>query len=166
MPPQDAYLESQILSADPLELVKLLYRKAGEATRNAAVHLAAGRIAERSHQICRAHAILSELTVALDHTRGGTLSGNLAGLYDYMQHRLLEANQRQAAEPLVEVEGLLATLLAAWEQVPAPAEPPTAASRPQTRPERTASTEYAGYPASMAFVPEMAPEYAGQSWSF
>src|ERR1035438_2444091 len=92
MPPQDAYLESQVLTADPMELVRLLYRAAGDAARSASAHLAAGRIAERSRQITKAHAILSQLSVSLDHARGGALSRSLAELYDYMQRRLLEAN--------------------------------------------------------------------------
>src|SRR5450755_4372535 len=117
MPQSDAYLESQVLTADPMELVRLLYRAAGDATRNARVHLSAGRIAERSRQISKAHAILSQLSVTLDHTRGGTLSRSLAELYDYMQRQLLDANQRQKAEPLVEVESLLATLMEGWEEL-------------------------------------------------
>lgn len=167
MPPQDAYLESQILSADPLELVRLLYRAAGDAVRRAGAHLAAGRIAERSREVCRAHAILTELALALDHTRGGTLSRSLAELYDYMQRRLLEANQRQKPEPLVEVAGLLATLLSSWEQIRVPGEQaaplPHAAHPPAAA---ATSTEYAGYPAGPPFVPDLAPEYAPQSWSF
>src|SRR5271170_3550294 len=110
--PQDAYLESRILTADPLELVRMLYRAAVDCTRRARAHLAGGRIAERSREICRALALISELSGSLDHARGGALSRNLVELYDYMQRRLLEANARQKAEPLAEVESLLATLLA------------------------------------------------------
>src|ERR1035438_8352606 len=87
MPLQDAYLESQVLSADPMELVRLLYRAAGDATRSASAHLAAGRIAERSRQISKAYAILLQLSASLDHARGGTVSRSLAELYDYMQRR-------------------------------------------------------------------------------
>jgi flagellar secretion chaperone FliS len=164
MPPQDAYLESKILTADPLELVRMLYRAARDATHSASVHLAAGRIAERSRQISKAHAILSELSVSLDHARGGSLSHSLAALYDYMQRRLLEANLSQKAEPLVEVESLLTTLLAGWDQIRTASEHsgphgnshlPAAADR---------STEYGGDPAAVA--PGAGAEYASQSWSF
>jgi len=117
MPPQDIYLESQVLTAEPIELVRLLYRAAGDAVRSASAHLAAGRILERSQQVNKAYAILSELTVTLDPARGGTLSHSLAELYDYMQRRLLEANRRQQPEPLAEVERLLATLQEGWDQI-------------------------------------------------
>jgi len=162
MPPQDAYLESQVLTSEPMELVRLLYRAARDAARSAGAHLAAGRIAERSRQISKAHAILSQLSVSLDHARGGALSRSLAELYDYMQRRLLEANLRQQAAPLTEVESLLATLLEGWDQIRTEPQP----TAPQGDPRRPAggdpSSAY-GYPA--VFVPGAAAEYASQSWS-
>ncbi len=148
MPLANAYLESQVLTADPLELVRLLYRSAADATHRAAAHLAAGRIAERSRQISKAYAILSYLSSALDPSNGGTLSRSLAELYDYMQRRLLEANARQRPEPLAEVEGLLTVLLQGWEKIR-----PAGENAPGP-----------GYPA----VPHPAPEsrYDARSWSF
>ena len=51
---------------------------------------------------------------SLDHEQGGQISRSLASLYSYMQERLIEANSKQAAPPLMEVEQLLSTLLEAW----------------------------------------------------
>ena len=113
----DAYLESRIESADPIELVRLLYQGATASIREARVHLAAGDILARSRAISKAHSILTELSASLDHDRGGELSHRLARLYDYMQRRLLEANFRQIDEPLAEVLGLLATLDEGWEGI-------------------------------------------------
>ncbi|MGA2736000.1 MAG: flagellar export chaperone FliS [Bryobacteraceae bacterium] len=163
MQPQNAYLESQIQTAAPLELVCLLYRAARDATRSASAHLAAGRNAERSNQISKAFAILTQLSRTLDHARGGKLSHSLAELYDYMQRRLLEANQRQKVEPLVEVGSLLATLLEGWDQIRAAAQP-SAPNGNSLAPTGTGqSSEYGGYAA--VFAPATA-EYASQSWSF
>lgn len=111
----DAYLESRIESANPIELVRLLYQGATGAVRDARKLLAAGEIAARSRAISRAYAILAELTVSLDHRAGGDLSLRLTRLYGYMQRRLLEANFQQADPPLVEVLGLLNTLGEAWD---------------------------------------------------
>jgi len=163
MPLQDAYLESQVLSADPMELVRLLYRGAADATRSASAHLAAGRIAERSRQISKAYAILLQLSGSLDHARGGTLSRSLAELYDYMQRRLLEANLRQKAEPLLEVESLLAKLLEGWDQIRTAPDYATPHGNPRA-PTDGESAAYGGYPA--VFAPGAAAEYAPQSWSF
>ncbi|HVN04265.1 MAG TPA: flagellar export chaperone FliS [Bryobacteraceae bacterium] len=170
MPPQDAYFESQILTADPVELVRILYRAARAATRQASVELAAGRIAERSRAICKAHAILTELATTLDHARGGALSGRLAELYDYLQRRLLEANQKQKAAPLAEVERLLGTLLEGWEQVgqtaPAVPEPAREPARISQDCARAPEPEYGGHAPHPAFLPEPTSAYASQSWSF
>ena len=126
----DAYLESRIQSADPIQLVRLLYQGATAAVREARSRLAAGEIAERSRAISKAHAILTELTVSLDHQRGGDLSARLAQLYDYMMRRLLEANFRQMDEPLAEVLGLLATLGEAWDGIQEHSEPVEHAESP------------------------------------
>ncbi|SPE36970.1 Flagellar protein FliS [Candidatus Sulfopaludibacter sp. SbA6] len=112
---QDVYLESRVLSADPTELVCLLYQAATAAVRNARRQLAAGEIAARARSISTACEILIELTGSLDHARGGEISRRLAQLYDYMIRKLIEANFQQRDAPLAEVLGLLSTLAEAWD---------------------------------------------------
>ncbi len=146
----DAYLESRVLSADPLELVRLLYEAEIDAVREARRHLAAGEIAARSRSITKAFGILQELVAALDHERGGEISKRLAQLYDYMQRRLLEANFRQTDEPLAEVLGLLATLAEAWQGV-------TRQTQPAPPPEN---------PWAPGPPVETASAYASSAWSF
>jgi len=146
---QDAYLESRIESADPIELVRLLYQGAMVSVREARTHLSDGNIAARSRAIAKAHSILTELVASLDHSRGGELSLRLGELYDYMQRRLLEANFRQIDEPLAEVLGLLATMGEAWEGIQEQAEP---AEPPQN-------------PWANAIAPEPAAPYAPGGWS-
>lgn len=143
----DAYLESRIASADPLQLVRLLYQGATAAVKEACMHLAADNITERSRSITKAHAILGELTSSLDHNRGGELSQRLALLYDYMQRRLLEANFRQIADPLEEVLALLATLGEAWDGI-----------QPQTAPEPAAN------PWQQASLDETPPMPVAAGW--
>ena len=90
--PPNPYLQAEILSADPVKLVQLLYRGAIEAVGSARKHLAAGEIRPRSKSIVKAWEILLELIRSLDHSHGGDLSRNLSSLYAYMQKRLMEAN--------------------------------------------------------------------------
>jgi flagellar protein FliS len=114
------YLESEVMTADPVKLVCMLYRGAIEATAAARRHLRAGEIRERSRQITRAFEILQELSQSLDPAQ--EISIRLSDLYAYMQSRLLEANVKQIEEPLAEVENLLSTLLEGWRgAVPAAA---------------------------------------------
>ena len=146
----DAYLESRVLAADPVELVNLLYQACRQAVRDAREHLAAGRIGERSRAITLAFEILTELAGSLDRARGGEIGERLAQLYDYMQRRLLDANMRQSEEPLVEVLGLLNTLGEAWEGV----------RKPEPRPVMQAESPWSHAP--------LEPVAAGSAhgWSF
>jgi flagellar protein FliS len=116
----ETYLEAEVLGADPMKLVHLLYRGATEAVAAARRHLAAGEIRQRSRQITKCWEILYELSRSLDQQRGGEISRRLAGLYGYMQNRLLEANSKQTDAPLAEVESLLGTLGEAWASVKLP----------------------------------------------
>ncbi|MCU1238163.1 MAG: flagellar protein FliS [Candidatus Solibacter sp.] len=139
----DAYLESRVLSANPVELVNMLYQASTRAVREARHHLAEGRIAERSQEINKAFEILVELEASLDHERGGEISRRLALLYDYMRRRLLDANMQQSDPPLTEVLGLLSTLSEAWEGVhTSQAKPVEQAQSPWSQPP---AEEAAGY---------------------
>ncbi len=112
-----SYLEQQILSASPLEIVHLSYQCAIQAVRDARLFLAEKNIPERARCISLAHAILAELYRSLDFTAGdGKLSLELGRLYDYMMRLLLDANARQKDEPLAEALRLLCSLGEAWEQ--------------------------------------------------
>jgi len=142
----EAYLESAVLSADPLELIRMLYGAAMEAVRNARRCLAEGDVLGRSREITRAHAILTELTLSLNHEAGGEIARNLAELYDYMQRRLLEAHVTQRDELLAEVANLLATLLEGWRNCRPAAEPAPAV---EVLPERDA----------------ICADYVAQSWT-
>lgn len=97
--PYGTYLESQVLSATPLQLVHLAYEGALEAVREARAHLSARRIFERSRAITKVQEILAELSRSLNFEAGGDLSSRLASLYDYMQRRLIEANVKQIEAP-------------------------------------------------------------------
>jgi flagellar protein FliS len=121
---QDAYLESRVLSAGPIELIRILYQTAADAVREARRHLERGDIAARSRAVSRASEALLQLTGSLDFARGGEIAPRLAQLYAYMLRRLNEANFQQADAPLAEVLALLATLSEAWEGIQQPAAAP------------------------------------------
>jgi len=149
---QDAYLESRVLSADPMELVRILYQAALDSVRNARRLLAAGEVAGRCRAITKATAILGELEASLDHHTGGSISRSLAELYQYMRAKLVDASFQKSDAALAEVQSLLVTLAEAWNGVaaaPAPAAPEV--------PVRAAWLN--------AAIDEPAGELAAHSWS-
>ena len=113
----NAYLHGRILSADPMELVTILYEHAILSVQQARERLAAKDIVGRTKTISKAIAIIGELDGSLDHSVGGPISKNLARLYQYMRQRLTTANMKQEDPPLAEVESLLQTLAEAWAEV-------------------------------------------------
>lgn len=115
--PYDTYLEAAVLSADPVELVRILYRTTIDSVRDARGYLAAGDIAARVRAINKAWAALRELSHCLNRDADPVLARRLAELYDFMQRRLLTANFEQTDGPLAEVAGLLANMSEAWEKV-------------------------------------------------
>lgn len=116
-----AYQNSQdldVLSATPIQLVRLLYVGAIGAVQAACGHLEAGDIRSRSKQITKACSIIEELMMSLDKERGGKVADDLNELYAYVHQRLIVANIEQQMEPLVESKRILETLLEAWNQLP------------------------------------------------
>ena len=141
--PYKSYIEDEILTADPVKLVRMLYRGAVEAISDARAKLAAGDIRGRSASITKAVEILGELSTALDHEHGGELSVALAAIYDYVQRRLLAGNHEQADAPLAEAERVLRPLAEAWVELETVAQPQSVpASGAERFRERAAPEEY------------------------
>ena len=115
--PYTTYLQANVLTAEPVELIRILHRTALESLQDARAHLAAGDIAGRSAAISKIMNIVRELSLSVNHESEPVLARTLVELYDYMQRRLLAGHLQQSEEPLLDVAGLLTTLCEAWEKV-------------------------------------------------
>jgi flagellar protein FliS len=118
--PYADHIEASVLTAEPIELVRTLYRGALDAVSEARACLAANDPAGRSAAVSKAVNILRELAFSLNPASEPAMARNLLELYDYMQRRLLAAHLERSEAPLAEVAGLLATLAEAWDQVDVP----------------------------------------------
>jgi flagellar protein FliS len=117
------YFETEVLTADPLHLVRLLYRGAVDSIGDARRYMRTGDVLARSRAITKALLILDELSCSLDHAKGGEFSARLAALYEYIGGLLVAANVNQSSQPLEEAEGLLRPLLEAWQSAEIASEP-------------------------------------------
>lgn len=124
---QLAYREAELLQAEGLKIVELLYEAAIDAIDAARQALAKGDIAARTQAINRAYDIVAELLFGLNQEAGGEIARRLAALYVYIQGLLLRAQAEQSESPLLEARSLLVTLLPAWRQ----ANQPIVATPPQ-----------------------------------
>ncbi len=117
--PVNAYKETQIKTANQIRLIVMLYDGAIRHLNLALDAIAGGhrRYDQVNNHIIATQDILSELTASLDFEKGGGLAKNLFSLYSFMNRRLLEANLKKDAAPLVEVKKHLGELREAWEEI-------------------------------------------------
>ncbi|MCD6682005.1 MAG: flagellar export chaperone FliS [Burkholderiaceae bacterium] len=110
-------LETSVAQADPHKLIEMLFDGAAGAIAQARNALREGRIPAKGEATGRAVRILDEgLKASLD-PRGGELAANLKSLYEYMTHRLLEANLANDDAKYAEVGGMLDQLRDAWKRI-------------------------------------------------
>jgi len=112
--PKDIYLETRVLTADPVELIHMLFEHALGQVRSARAALVTGDIVGRSQAVTKVLAVLGELEGSLDHKVGGSISQNLARLYQYMRIRVVDGNVKRDDAALAEVESLMQTLDEGW----------------------------------------------------
>jgi flagellar secretion chaperone FliS len=113
----NAYLESEILTADPIQLTKIVYDLGVTSLQRARQCCRAGDIAGRGKHVNKTLDVLVELSQSLDFEQGGEIAKNYARLYDYCQRRLLQAHVEQSEHMLAEVQHLLEELREAWDVV-------------------------------------------------
>ncbi|HYK88170.1 MAG TPA: flagellar export chaperone FliS [Acidobacteriota bacterium] len=111
------YREVAVKTANPLQLVVILYDAAINALQQAQGHIRSKDIARRAGSLNHSVAIISELQACLNFQEGGQIAHSLDRLYNYMKHRIFTANIEQRCEPLAEVISLLENLRAAWGEL-------------------------------------------------
>ena len=113
------YLQTQVRSRTPLELVVMLYDGALRAVTAAAEAQANRDIRTRRDNVSKALGILAELQSSLDREKGGKVAEELDDLYAWMTSRLVDATIKQEVKPLNEVKKVLQILRDGWQQVAA-----------------------------------------------
>ncbi len=109
-------VETGVVSASPHQLILMLYEGAITAVSTAQKEMRLKNVEARGHAASKAISIIRDgLSVALQPNVGGELAKNLSDLYQYMEHRLFEANLNNDPDALEEVRKLLLQLKGAWE---------------------------------------------------
>ena len=137
---QRDYLESRILSAQPAELVEMLYQIAIQSLKKAIGHLKTGDAMARAGEVSRAQEAVNELMAALDHSVGASFTQTLASLYVYVQQQILKGHTGPSEDGLQSAIGILTTLEEGWSGVCAElakANQPATMPAPEVEPEPT-----------------------------
>jgi flagellar protein FliS len=112
--PQTGYLADRVLTASPLELVRMLYEGGLSAVDLAIEMLRTNDIMARGKAITKAVDIIHELRASLRNRPQPEFASGLSELYGYMATRLLEAHARKSEPALIEVSRLLKCLYEGW----------------------------------------------------
>jgi flagellar secretion chaperone FliS len=70
-----------------------------------------------NNNLIRAQNIVTELQSSLDMSVPGDLPGTLFRLYDFVMHKLQQANLKKDPEPIVEAEKIINELRDAWAEM-------------------------------------------------
>jgi len=110
-----AYKKVQVMTADGVRLVVMLYEGIVKFNRMAVLAMEDNDIEKRSIYINRSVAIISELCNALDMERGAEVAINLRDLYIYSLARLCEANNKNSITMIEEVTALFLEVKEGWD---------------------------------------------------
>lgn len=111
-------LESNVLGADPHQLIVLLFDGAEAALAKAQDGIAAKNVTVKTDALLKAIEIINDgLSASLNLEAGGELAANLRALYDYMVNRLVYANIHQDTAAIAEVQKLLSEISGAWREM-------------------------------------------------
>lgn len=115
-------VETSVSGADPHQLINLLFDALLQALGTARLAMKNADIPGKGRAIGRAVRLLDEgLKASLNPAQGGDLAKNLGDLYDYCALTLTEANLKNDAGKIDEVERLLAPVADSWKQIRAQA---------------------------------------------
>jgi len=108
-----------IETANPHKLIDMLYGGLKDTLNGIRRAIESGQMADKGHALGKALDILQTLQVSLDPQAGGSIAGNLARLYDYMEQRLTQVNLHNDVLAIEELLTLAESLREAWQTIPA-----------------------------------------------
>jgi flagellar secretion chaperone FliS len=108
------YISSRVSAATPMELTRMLYEGAIQSVQEAVAAHRLGDLIARGNAVTKAVEILGELRFSLRREVNPQYCDTLAGLYGYLQRRLIQAHAEKSESMLREVQALIQTLLDGW----------------------------------------------------
>ena len=109
---------SGITDADPHRLVLMLLEGALGKIATVKGLMIRKDIARKGEVIGQAIAIIDGLKSSLNKEAGGEIAANLDNLYEYIEHRLTQANINNDVDVIDEVAELLREIKTAWGSIP------------------------------------------------
>ncbi len=112
---QNAYKQNSVTTASPGELTLMLYNGCLKFLNKAKQAIQEKNVQEKNTNLIKAQAIIAELMSTLNMDI--EISKQMLPLYEYMNHRLVEANIQNDVAIIEEVEGLVTEFRDTWKEV-------------------------------------------------
>lgn len=111
------YQKVQVMTADRVRLIIMLYDGVVKFNKCAQRAIKEGDIESRNTYINRSQAIIGELKNSLNMEEGGEIALNLSRLYDFSIEKLAEANLKNDASAVDAVTLVINELKSGWEGI-------------------------------------------------
>ena len=116
-----SYKAQSVQTASPGKLVLMLFDGYLRFTTAAANSFEEPDLTKKNeginNNLIKAQNIVTELQSSLDMSVPGELPGTLYRLYDYVLHKLQQANLQKKHEPIAEADKVIAELREAWAEM-------------------------------------------------
>lgn len=110
------YKQNSVLTASPERILIMLYDGAINFLLRAKIAIDEKNIEDSHTYITKTQKIIREFMNSLDKEAGGEMAENLFRLYEYLHHRLIQANIKKDNEMIDEVLKHLRELKKTWEE--------------------------------------------------
>ncbi|WP_422121904.1 flagellar export chaperone FliS [Planococcus sp. X10-3] len=112
--PYQTYQQNSVVTASPQELTLMLYNGCLKFIKLAKRAMEEGKFEEKNVNLIKAQNIIQEFLITLDPTI--EISEGLAQLYEYIHHRLMEANMKNDVVILEDAENQVKELRDTWKE--------------------------------------------------
>ena len=111
------YKQNQVNTASPKELIVMLYEGCIKFLRLAELGLEENKLDLVNENLIKSQNIITELLNTLDMDVEGSISNELADLYEFFLSELFQANIHKDADKIVYVREQMKELLEAWKEI-------------------------------------------------
>lgn len=110
-------LTSRVASANPHQLIQILFEEALSDLAKGARAMEARDYAAKSRHLSHAATIVAALEASLDHAKGGEVAASLAVIYKFARQRILRGAARNDPSLIRAASDVLGEIADAWRQI-------------------------------------------------
>ncbi len=115
--PMDTYKKSQVETANPIDLIIILYDRAIILLDKAINEIIEEKYEEKNTSLTKATDIVFELLTTLDNDKGGEIATSLSRLYNFVIREITNASTSLNTKKLDNAKKILSELRESWVSI-------------------------------------------------